>query len=129
MQPASCHIRGAWRPGAGRAVLLAFLLASCASHEDTGRIPPPPDTVLASWVVRVDLASPESVDRVLEVTQQEAAAMSRRLAVEEGIFAGMSSGRAAAAAVRLASELTSGTIVSIVCDRGDRYLSSDLFDG
>ena len=72
---------------------------------------------------------PKRVDRVLEVTQQEAAAMSRRLAVEEGIFAGMSSGGAAAAAVRLASELTSGTIVSIICDRGDRYLSSDLFDG
>ncbi len=71
---------------------------------------------------------PEKVDRILEVSEAEARAMSRRLAAEEGIFAGMSSGGAAAAALRLASELDSGLIVSIVCDRGDRYLSSDLFD-
>ena len=68
------------------------------------------------------------VDRIFEVTEKEARTMSRRLAGEEGIFAGMSSGGAAAAAIRLASELKSGVIVSIVCDRGDRYLSSDLFD-
>ena len=72
--------------------------------------------------------SPEKVDRILEVSEGEARAMSRRLADEEGIFAGMSSGGAAAAALRLASELDTGLIVSIVCDRGDRYLSSDLFD-
>ena len=71
---------------------------------------------------------PEKVDRILEVSEAEARAMSRRLAAEEGIFAGMSSGGAAAAALRLASELDEGLIVSIVCDRGDRYLSSDLFD-
>lgn len=71
---------------------------------------------------------PEKVDRILEVSEAEARAMSRRLASEEGIFAGMSSGGAAAAALRLASELESGLIVSIVCDRGDRYLSSDLFE-
>lgn len=71
---------------------------------------------------------PEKVDRILEVSEAEARDMSRRLAAEEGIFAGMSSGGAAAAALRLASELDSGLIVSIVCDRGDRYLSSDLFD-
>lgn len=75
-----------------------------------------------------DIYSPERVDRILEVTEAEARAMSRRLASEEGIFAGMSSGGAAAAAVRLAQELDKGIIVSIVCDRGDRYLSSDLFD-
>ncbi|MDR5590189.1 cysteine synthase CysM [Christiangramia sp. SM2212] len=71
--------------------------------------------------------NPEKVDRVLEVNEQEAIEMSRRLAEEEGIFAGMSSGGAAAAAVRLCNELDSGLVVSIVCDRGDRYLSSDLF--
>ena len=54
--------------------------------------------------------------------------MTIRLAKEEGIFAGMSSGGAAAAALRLANTLESGVIVSIICDRGDRYLSSGLFD-
>ena len=53
--------------------------------------------------------------------------MTRLLAKTEGIFAGMSSGGAATAAFKLASELDSGLIVFIVCDRGDRYLSSDLF--
>jgi len=68
------------------------------------------------------------VDQVLEVSEAEAWAMARRLAKEEGIFSGMSSGGAAAAALRLAATLESGTIVSIVCDRGDRYLSSGLFN-
>ena len=72
--------------------------------------------------------NPEKVDRILEVSEKEAVMMSRRLSEEEGIFAGMSSGGAAAAAVRLCEELESGLVVSIVCDRGDRYLSSDLFD-
>ncbi|MFZ0490486.1 MAG: pyridoxal-phosphate dependent enzyme, partial [Salegentibacter sp.] len=70
---------------------------------------------------------PAKVDRVLEVSEEEAKKMTRRLAEEEGIFAGMSSGGAAAAAVRLCEELEEGLVVSIVCDRGDRYLSSDLF--
>lgn len=70
----------------------------------------------------------KKVDRVMEVSQTEAANTARRLAKEEGIFAGMSSGGAATVALRLASELESGIIVSIVCDRGDRYLSSDLFE-
>lgn len=70
----------------------------------------------------------KKVDLVFEVSTEEAAAMSKRLAKEEGIFSGMSSGGAAVAALRLADTLKSGTIVSIVCDRGDRYLSSDLFD-
>lgn len=70
---------------------------------------------------------PSRVDRIMDITQQEAIETTRRLAKEEGIFAGMSSGGAASAAIRLASELSSGTIVFIVCDRGDRYLSSDLF--
>ncbi len=71
--------------------------------------------------------NPEKVDKVLEVSEEEAVKMSRRLAEEEGIFAGMSSGGAAAAAVRLCNELNSGIVVSIICDRGDRYLSSELF--
>lgn len=69
------------------------------------------------------------VDTILEVSESEAKEMARRLAREEGIFAGMSSGGAAAAALKLAETLDSGYIVSIVCDRGDRYLSSDLFSG
>jgi cysteine synthase B len=69
----------------------------------------------------------ERVDRVMDISQEEAVEMSRRLAKEEGIFAGMSSGGACAAAIRLAKELDSGLLVFITCDRGDRYLSSDLF--
>jgi len=70
---------------------------------------------------------PHRVDRVMDIEQSDATIMARRLAKEEGLFAGMSSGGACAAAVRLASELESGIIVFIACDRGDRYLSSDLF--
>ena len=70
---------------------------------------------------------PERVDRIMDVSQAEATSMARQLAKVEGIFAGMSSGGAAAAAIRLAKELESGVIVFITCDRGDRYLSSDLF--
>jgi cysteine synthase B len=68
------------------------------------------------------------VDRIIDVSAAEAREKARDLASEEGIFAGMSSGGATAAALKLASELKEGTIVSIVCDRGDRYLSSDLFE-
>ena len=68
------------------------------------------------------------VDKVMEVSENEAVEMTKRLAKEEGIFSGMSSGGAASVALRLASTLESGIIVSIICDRGDRYLSSDLFD-
>jgi cysteine synthase B len=70
---------------------------------------------------------PERVDRVMDVSQMEATEMARKLAKVEAIFAGMSSGGAAAAAIRLASEIETGVIVFITCDRGDRYLSSDLF--
>lgn len=69
----------------------------------------------------------KKVDKVLEVSREEAVEMTRRLAKEEGIFAGMSSGGATAAAIRLANELDSGIIVCVICDRGDRYLTSDLF--
>ena len=67
------------------------------------------------------------VDRVLEVTQPESEEMTRRLAREEGIFAGISSGGGLAAAVKIAKECTDAIIVHIVCDRGDRYLSTGVF--
>ncbi|CAN5249074.1 cysteine synthase CysM [soil metagenome] len=70
---------------------------------------------------------PERVDRIMDVTQLHAITFTRRLANEEGIFAGMSSGGAASAAIKLAGEIEKGVIVFITCDRGDRYLSSDLF--
>ncbi len=70
---------------------------------------------------------PSRVDRVMDISQAESVEMSRQLARVEAIFCGMSSGGAATAAIRLARELESGTIVFICCDRGDRYLSSDLF--
>ena len=69
----------------------------------------------------------QKVDRIIEVSEADAREMSNRLASEEGIFAGMSSGGATAAAVRLCQELEEGVVVTIICDRGDRYLSSDLF--
>lgn len=72
--------------------------------------------------------NPSKVDRTIDVSEKEARAMTKRLALEEGIFAGMSSGGAVAVAVKLAEELESGVIVAVICDRGDRYLSSDLFD-
>lgn len=72
--------------------------------------------------------NPLKVDRIMEVSEDEARIMAKRLAKEEGIFAGMSSGGATVAALKLADSLKSGLIVSIICDRGDRYLSSDLFD-
>jgi cysteine synthase B len=69
----------------------------------------------------------ERVDTIIDVSQEEATAMTRRLAREEGVFCGMSAGGAVAIAVKLAAQLESGVIVTIICDRGDRYLSSDLF--
>jgi S-sulfo-L-cysteine synthase (O-acetyl-L-serine-dependent) len=68
------------------------------------------------------------VDTIIEVTELEAREMTKRLAKEEGVFAGMSSGGSVAVALKLAEQLESGVIVAIICDRGDRYLSSDLFD-
>ncbi len=67
------------------------------------------------------------VDRIMDISEEEARIMTKRLAKEEAVFCGMSSGGAVAAAVRVSKELRSGVIVSIICDRGDRYLSSDLF--
>lgn len=70
---------------------------------------------------------PSRVDTIMDVSEADAATMARKLAKVEGIFSGMSSGGAATAAFRLAETLESGVIVFIVCDRGDRYLSSNLF--
>jgi S-sulfo-L-cysteine synthase (O-acetyl-L-serine-dependent) len=70
---------------------------------------------------------PERVDRVIDVGQDEAETMTRALAAREGIFAGVSSGGAVAAALRLADEVRGAVIVVIICDRGDRYLSTTLF--
>jgi S-sulfo-L-cysteine synthase (O-acetyl-L-serine-dependent) len=70
---------------------------------------------------------PARVDRVMEVMQAEAEEMTRRLAREEGIFAGVSSGGATHAALRLSQEVENAVIVVIVCDRGDRYLSTGVF--
>jgi len=67
------------------------------------------------------------VDRVENVSQSDAEAMTRRLAMEEGIFAGISSGGSLAVALRLSQELENAVIVTIVCDRGDRYLSTGVF--
>ncbi|UCS93653.1 cysteine synthase CysM [Echinicola marina] len=67
------------------------------------------------------------VDQIIDVSQEEATEMTRRMAKEEGILAGMSSGGALHAALKLSESLKSGVIVCITCDRGDRYLSSDLF--
>ena len=69
------------------------------------------------------------VDRIEPVSQGEAEEMTRRLAREEGIFAGISSGGAMAAALRIATIVENATIVAIVCDRGDRYLSTGVFPG
>jgi len=68
------------------------------------------------------------VDEIIEVSELEARTMARRLAQEEGVFAGMSSGGSVAAAMKLISNLTMGVVVCIICDRGDKYLSTDLFD-
>jgi cysteine synthase B len=69
------------------------------------------------------------VDRLENVTQPDAENTTRRLASEEGIFAGISSGGACAVALRISAEVENATIVFIVCDRGDRYLSTGVFPG
>lgn len=70
----------------------------------------------------------QRVDRIIDVSREQSIAMTRRMAQEEGIMAGMSSGGALTAAIEIASEIADGVIVCITCDRGDRYLSSELFE-
>jgi cysteine synthase B len=67
------------------------------------------------------------LDQVIDVNQQEAEDITRRLAMEEGIFCGISSGGAVAAALKLSQHLENALIVSIICDRGDRYMSTGVF--
>jgi cysteine synthase B len=74
-----------------------------------------------------EIYSSDRVDRVMDIAQSESEAMMRRLAREEGIFAGVSSGGAVAAALRLSAEVEHAVIVAIICDRGDRYLSTGVF--
>ena len=74
-----------------------------------------------------DIYQHERVDRVLDISQSESDQMMKRLAREEGIFAGVSSGGAVAAALKLSAEVQGATIVAIICDRGDRYLSTGVF--
>lgn len=69
----------------------------------------------------------KEVDRIIDITPKEAEEMTRRLAAEEGIFAGVSSGGAISAALRLSKEIENAVIVTIICDRGDRYLSTNVF--
>jgi len=70
---------------------------------------------------------PARVDQLMEVAQAEAEQMTRELAAREGIFAGISSGGAVAAALRLSQAVSDAVIVAIICDRGDRYLSTGVF--
>ena len=70
---------------------------------------------------------PDRVDRVIDVSQQAAEDVARALGTQEGIFAGISSGGAVSAALQLASEVENAVIVTIICDRGDRYLSTGVF--
>jgi len=74
-----------------------------------------------------DIYQAERVDRVMDISQAESEEMMRRLAREEGLFAGVSSGGAITAALRLSAEVEKATIVAIICDRGDRYLSTGVF--
>jgi cysteine synthase B len=76
---------------------------------------------------RPEIFEPSRVDVTLDIDQHEAEDMTRQLAAKEGIFCGVSAGGAVSGALRVARELTSGVVVCIICDRGDRYLSTDLF--
>ena len=70
----------------------------------------------------------KKIDQVIEVSEEEAKAMTIRLAREEGVFSGMSSGGSVATAIKIANSIDKGVVVAIVCDRGDRYLSSDIYE-
>lgn len=92
---------------------------------DESRIPG-----IRKWPVEYlpKIFNPKKVDKVIEVSEADARIMAKRLAEEEGVFAGMSSGGSVTAALKLCEKLEEGVVVAIICDRGDRYLSSDLFD-
>lgn len=84
---------------------------------------------IRAWPVEYQpkIYEPEELDLIVRVTQADAEATTRRLAREEGLLAGVSSGGAVWGALQVASQLQHGVIVVIICDRGERYLSSDLF--
>jgi len=69
----------------------------------------------------------DNIDQIMDISQLEAEDTTRLLAAKEGIFAGISSGGAVAAALKLSEQIDNATIVSIICDRGDRYLSTGVF--
>ncbi len=71
--------------------------------------------------------NPDQVDRIIDVSQQEAEQTTRLLATQEGVFCGISSGGALSAALRLSQQVSNAHIVTVICDRGDRYLSSEIF--
>ena len=95
-----------------------------AQPTDGSRIPG-----IRRWPVEYlpKIFEPHRVDRTIDISEAEAVQTTRRLANEEGIFCGMSSGGSAAVALKLIEQMTEGTVVCIICDRGDRYLSSTLF--
>jgi len=78
-------------------------------------------------VFNLKIFDPSRVDQIIDVSTEQAVAHARRLAKTEGIMGGMSTGGALKVALEVASQIESGTIVFINCDRGDRYLSTDLF--
>jgi cysteine synthase B len=86
-----------------------------------------PDVQIVGCQPTEEASIPSRVDRVIDIAQEDAVRRTRELARLEGVFAGMSSGGACHAALQVASEIEEGVIVFIACDRGDRYLSSDLF--
>lgn len=96
-----------------------------AQPEDGSKIPG-----IRKWPLEYipKIFNASKVDTVIEVSEDEARAMTKRLAKDEGIFCGMSAGGAVVVALKVAERLKKATIVAIIPDRGDRYLSSDLFD-
>jgi len=97
----------------------------CAQPSDGAKIPG-----IRKWTTEYMPAifTRSKVDQVIEVSEEEARNMTQRLASEEGIFAGMSSGGSVVTALKVAEKIEKGVVVAIICDRGDRYLSSTLFE-
>ncbi|RYH73127.1 cysteine synthase CysM [Flavobacteriaceae bacterium 144Ye] len=77
---------------------------------------------------RPKIFNPQKVDQVVEISEEDAKKTANLLATQEGVFAGMSSGGSVASALKIAQTIDKGVIVAIICDIGDRYLSSDLFE-
>lgn len=96
-----------------------------AQPKDGSKIPG-----IRKWPVEYlpKIFDPKKVDQIIEVSDIEAKIMAQRLAKEEGVFGGMSSGGSVVAALKLINTLDKGVVVAIICDRGDKYLSTDLFE-